>query len=154
MNRPDGRKLSLRARMLMRVLVPLAFTWLAGSAVAVGVAVIFTRQAFDRSMLDDAAAIAAHVDERSGEPALALSERELRAILFDQNEQVFFAVLRADGSLVAGDAGLRADIPSAAAPIEVSDVRRHGTELRMASVRRASARSRASTSPRSNGLPR
>ena len=45
--------------MLWRVLVPLAVTWLIGSAVAIGVATAFTSRAFDRALLDDAYAIAA-----------------------------------------------------------------------------------------------
>ena len=54
---------SLRRRMLRQVLVPLALTWLAGSGVAVTLAYRFTRDAFDRSLLDDAYELAANVTE-------------------------------------------------------------------------------------------
>jgi signal transduction histidine kinase len=77
-------------------------------------------------------AIAGNVTDRGGELSLNLSSRELRGILFDQTERVYYAVLRADGTLIAGDDGLRGDIPSAASPIELADVRRGGAALRMA----------------------
>jgi two-component system sensor histidine kinase TctE len=129
-------KTSLRARMLWRVLLPLGLTWLAGSAVVLAIAYVFTRQAFDRSLLDDAYALAANVTDREGDLSLNLSSRELRAILFDQTERVYYAVLRADGALIAGDPGLRAGIPPASAPVELADLRRGGVDLRMATVRR------------------
>jgi two-component system sensor histidine kinase TctE len=43
------------------VLVPLALTWLAGTAVSAGIAYYFTQKAFDRSLLDDAALLATNV---------------------------------------------------------------------------------------------
>ncbi|NBX59166.1 MAG: histidine kinase, partial [Opitutaceae bacterium] len=50
----EPRKPSLRNRLLRHVLLPLALTWLLGSALVVAVAAYFTQQAFDRSLLDDA----------------------------------------------------------------------------------------------------
>jgi two-component system, OmpR family, sensor histidine kinase TctE len=129
-------KSSLRSRMLWRVLVPLAMTWLAGTAVMVAVAYVFTRQAFDRSLLDDAYAIAANVNPHDGELSLNLSSRELRGILFDRSEHVFFAVLRQDGSLVAGDDELRRKVADLRTLPEFSNLRHRGEELRMATVRR------------------
>ena len=45
---------SLTARVLRRVLRPLALTWRVGTAIAVAVAGHFTEQAFDRAVLDEA----------------------------------------------------------------------------------------------------
>ena len=73
----------LRSRMLWRVLLPLALTWLVGSSVALTVGATYTRKAFDRSLLDDARSIAASVQVRNGELSLALSPREVGAALFD-----------------------------------------------------------------------
>jgi two-component system sensor histidine kinase TctE len=99
---------SLRTRLQRRVLIPLALTWLLGSAVAAVVAISFTQEALDRSLLDDAYALAAQVTETiDGEMALNLSPREVGALLYDQSERVFFAVRRADGLLVAGHARLQ-----------------------------------------------
>lgn len=121
---------SLTARVLRRVLVPLGLTWLLGTAVAVVVASYFTEQAFDRAMLDDAYSVSANV--RAGERGaeLLLSPREVGNLLFDQSETVFFAVLRPDGSLLAGDAGLEAPPPGEGARHRFSRIDYRGQALR------------------------
>lgn len=105
------RKPSLRNRLLRHVLLPLALTWMLGSALMVGIAAYFTQQAFDRSLLDDAYLVASHVrrtaDVGLGGLELSLSAQEMNTVLFDQSESLYFAVLRPDGSLLAGHAGLR-----------------------------------------------
>ena len=58
-----------------RCWMPLALTWLAGSGVAVTLAYRFTRDAFDRSLLDDACRLAANVSADEGGMALTLSPR-------------------------------------------------------------------------------
>jgi two-component system sensor histidine kinase TctE len=105
------QKPSLRNRLLRHVLLPLAGTWLLGSALVVAVAAYFTQQAYDRALLDDAYLVASHVRGNSdtGELELSLSTQEMRTVLFDQSEVLFFAVLRPDGSLLAGHAGLHVD---------------------------------------------
>jgi two-component system sensor histidine kinase TctE len=102
---------SLRNRLLRHVLLPLAVTWLVGSALVVGIASYFAQQAFDRALLDDAYLVASHVrrtsDASGGGLDLSLSAQEMSTVLFDQSETLYFAVLRADGSLLAGHPGLR-----------------------------------------------
>jgi two-component system sensor histidine kinase TctE len=107
----EPHKPSLRNRLLRHVLLPLAGTWLLGSALVVAVAAYFTQQAYDRALLDDAYLVASHVRGNSdtGELELSLSTQEMRTVLFDQSEVLFFAVLRPDGSLLAGHAGLHVD---------------------------------------------
>ena len=104
------QKPSLRNRLLRHVLVPLATTWLLGSALVVGIATYFAQQAFDRALLDDAYLVASHVRKSadgSGNLDLRLSAQEIRTVLFDQSESLFFAVLSPNGALLAGHAGLR-----------------------------------------------
>jgi two-component system sensor histidine kinase TctE len=137
---PPARKGSLRSRMLWRVLVPLALTWLVGSAVASVVAYVFTREAFDRSLVDNAYAIAANVVERDGALSLSLSPPALSGILFDRSDTLFYAVLREDGSLVVGTPGLRKGVPAAGSAADVRDARHAGMSLRMATVRRETPR--------------
>ena len=121
---------SLRRLMLWRVMLPLALTWLLGSAVAVSLAVVYTRKAFDRSLLDDAHAIAAHVAQRDGQLAFGLSAGEVEAVLFDRDEKVFFSILRGDGSLLSGQGGLRGAAPDAADGWSFEDVHYRGADLR------------------------
>ena len=96
---------SLTARVLRRVLLPLGLTWLLGTAVALVVASYFTEQAFDRAMIDDAHSVSANVRASERGVEVLLSPREIDALLYDPSDTVFFAVLRPDGSLLAGDPG-------------------------------------------------
>jgi two-component system sensor histidine kinase TctE len=114
-------KPSLRNRLLRHVLLPLALTWLLGSALVVGIATYFTQQAYDRALLDDAYLLASHVRRNAapdvGGLELSLSAQEMSTVLFDQSEALFFAVLRPDGSLVAGHAGLSGRLGSVGQPV-------------------------------------
>ena len=127
---------SLRTRVLRHVMLPLALTWLLGTLVALAVAHLFTQQAFDRSLLDDAFLLATHVDADGGRVELALSPRELRTVLFDQNETIFFAVRRPDGSLLAGSEDLRAEPPEPGSLYQFSDRPYRGRTLRFVVLRR------------------
>ena len=128
---------SLRRRMLWQVMLPLALTWLLGTGVAVGVAYVYTQQAFDRSMLDDAHAIAATVSERDGQLAFSLTAREVGQVLFDRDERVYFAVLRADGSLLAGQGGLRDRLAEPTEPWSFEERHYRGVDLRMVTLVRS-----------------
>ena len=123
--------------MLWRVILPLALTWLVGTSVAMAVATVYTRKAFDRSLLDDAHAIAANVGERDGQLVFNLSAREVGGVLFDEEEKVFFAVLRANGSLVAGQGGLRDEAPDPTEPWAFDDLHYRGMDLRRVTLWRA-----------------
>ena len=99
---------SLRSRLLRHVILPLALTWLVGALLALAVARYFTQQAFDRALLDDAYAVASHVRHaEDGGLTLGLSSIEMGNLLFDQNENMYFAVYQDDGHLLAGHAGLQ-----------------------------------------------
>jgi len=103
-------KPSLRNRLLRHVLIPLAVMWLFGSALVVAIASYFAQQAFDRALLDDAYLVASHVRraaDESGSLDLSLSAQEMSTVLFDQSESLYFAVLDANGALLAGHVGLR-----------------------------------------------
>ena len=132
-----GGKPSLRSRLARRVVLPLVLTWALGTAMALSVANYFAGQAFDRALLDDAYAIAANVRMGSKGPVLNLSPSEMGALLFDQSESVYFAVLLPGGALVAGHAGLRAPLLPEEAAYGFADIRFQGRELRAASLRRS-----------------
>ncbi len=129
---------SLRTRLARHVLLPLALVWLVGTAITTSVAYYYAQQAFDRALLDDAYALAANVQTGPQGVQLKLTESELKALLFDQSESVYFAVRRFDGSLVSGHAWLRA--PGAIDKrFGFSDTSHQGNPLRVASVYRPSA---------------
>lgn len=123
-------KPSLRARLVRHVLLPLALTWLLGSAVTVAVAYHFAQKAFDRALLDDAYALASRVRFLPQGLALELSSREMSTVLFDQSESIYFVVRRADGSAMAGHPGLRAPMPSSPDTILFAEAIYEGQPLR------------------------
>lgn len=135
-NLPTGTKPLLRARLVRHVLLALGVTWLLGTSLTVGMAYYFAQKAFDRALLDDAYAMAARVRLHEGELTLDLSTSEMSAVLFDQSESVFFAVLRPDGSVLAGHPGLHATRPKAPARTAFSEVVYQGELLRSVVVLR------------------
>ena len=136
MNGPPRRP-PLSTRVLRHVLLPLAVTWLAGTCVALGVAHFFTQAAFDRSLLDDAHLLASNVRLEGAALALTLTPREVSTVLFDQVESLSFAVVRPDGSMVAGDPGLRLAPAGTAGPgHRFADIAHAGGRLRAVTLHR------------------
>ena len=125
---------SLRTRLARNVLLPLALTWLVGTGVTTGVAYHYAEQAFDRALLDDAYALASNVSAGPQGVQLKLTESELKALLFDQSESVYLAVLRSDGSLVSGHPWLHAVPQSGDKNFVFSDTSYQGRPLREVSL--------------------
>lgn len=131
-----ARKPSLRSRLVRHVCLPLVLTWGLGTTGALSIANYFAGQAFDRSLLDDAYAVAANVRLDASGLTLNLSPSEMGALLFDQSESVYFAVLKPGGVLVAGHAGLRAPELPEDSSYGFGDILFLGRELRVVSLRR------------------
>ncbi len=128
---------SLRTRLAQHVLVPLVVTWAAGTAVTLAMASYFAGQAFDRALLDDAYALAAHVTLGPvGKPGLNLSIDDMGTLLFDQSESMFFAVYGDEGQFVGGHAGLRPPALPANVTSQFSNIFFQGRDMRSVSLRR------------------
>jgi len=128
---------SLRTRLAQNVLVPLVITWAAGTAVTLAMASHFAGEAFDRALLDDAYALAAHVRPSPvGLPRLNLSIEDLGTLLFDQSESMFFAVYDDEGHFVGGHAGLHPPALPANVSSQFSNIVYLGREMRSVSLRR------------------
>lgn len=125
---PD--KPSLRARLVRHVLLPLALTWLLGTALTVAVAYYFAQKAFDRALLDDAYALASRVRAQPQGLALELSSREMSTVLFDQSENIYFVVRRPDGTVMAGHPRLIAPQPRSPAFVQFGSAVYEGRNLR------------------------
>lgn len=97
---------SLRQQLVRRMLWPLALVWVLAAGITTWVANHFAQLAYDRSLLDDAYALAAHVLVRDGDVEVNLSSREMGGLLFDQSESVYFAVVDVNARLLAGHPGL------------------------------------------------
>jgi two-component system sensor histidine kinase TctE len=129
-------KPSLGTRLARHVVLPLVLTWALGTAVALSVSSYFVAQAFDRSLLDDAYAVAAHVQLDHGVLGLSLSPVEMSTLLFDQRESEYFAVFDRDGRLIAGHGALRAPALPEGSAYGFADIRLRGRDLRAVSLRR------------------
>lgn len=94
---------SLRRRLLL----PLAWTWLVGLAAASTGAYLLARagaeRAFDRSLQDEAAALAAKVTWSDRGPLLDLSRQTLELLSWDSADRNGFAMVDLDGFALAGD---------------------------------------------------
>jgi two-component system sensor histidine kinase TctE len=123
-------RLSLRTRLVRHVTVPLLITWALGTAVALGIASYFTQRAYDRAMLDDAYLLATHVVQRNGQLVLNMSSDDIHTVLFDQTEQVYFAILDRGGRLIAGHPGLQAPEPDDGGDSRYVNLRYQGQDLR------------------------
>lgn len=128
-------KPSLRRRVIQHVLVPLVATWAAGTAVMLGVSQHFVAQAFDRALLDDAYDLASHVRQQGNQLSVALSPEEMDTLLFDQTEMQYFAVLRLDGTLLAGHAGLTGARLASAGEHEFGNATFNGRYVRTITLR-------------------
>lgn len=127
---------TLRSRLARDVLLPLALVWGIGSIVVLAVSNHFTAQAFDRSLLDDAYALAAHVRQDGGRLVLQLSAQEMSTLLFDQSESIAFALWGADGTLLNGDARLRPDPAPTGSAYGFADAALAGEPVRRVTLRR------------------
>jgi two-component system, OmpR family, sensor histidine kinase TctE len=124
---------TLRQRLLKTVLLPLALSWVAGTVVSLGVAQFFSQRAFDRSLLDDAYLLAAHVRLDEGRLRLDLTEKELAAVLFDQDETMYFSVRAPGGMLVGGQPDLVVPDPGSGA-FQLENIEFAGRVLRAVRV--------------------
>jgi two-component system sensor histidine kinase TctE len=128
-------KPSLRRRIAQHVLVPLVITWAIGTGVVLGIAEHFAGRAFDRSLLDDAYALASHVRAEAQRLSVSLTKQEMATLLFDQSESMYFAVKRLDGTLVAGREGLPAAPLAAGGDHEFAEIEFDGKRVRTVSLR-------------------
>lgn len=129
---------SLQARLVRRVILPLAIMWFAGTLVITGVSRYFTQKAFDRALLDDAYAVASHVrlDDKN-RLSLGLSSNETETLLFDRDEVLFLAVFHPDGRLIAGHSRLFLPALDSLHPPVFTELNLQGQYLRAVVIARA-----------------
>ncbi len=93
-----------------RLMLPLAWGWLLGLLLAVGGAYLLARNsanaAFDRSLQDEAAALAAKVTWSDRGPLLDVSRQTLELLTWDSADRNSFAMVDLDGLALAGDSSV------------------------------------------------
>ncbi|MCE2907745.1 MAG: sensor histidine kinase [Burkholderiaceae bacterium] len=119
-----------------RLLVPLAWIWLVGLGVAVTGAAYIARdaaqQAFDRSLRDEASAIAARVIWSDRGPLLDVSRQIMELLTWDSVDRNGFVMVDIEGMVLAGDAAVPVppfDVASLEQP-QLFDARYQGQPVR------------------------
>ena len=97
---------SVRYRLLGWLLVPLVALLLVGVLADYGTAVGPANAAYDQALIDAAIAIAGQIKPERGELIADLPPTAARVLRTDQYDQIYFAVLGPNGTVVAGDKGL------------------------------------------------
>jgi two-component system sensor histidine kinase TctE len=94
----------LRNQLLTWLLVPLALLLSADAYIGYRVALNFSREAYDRSLIEVAHEIALHVRSDGGKLELELPDAARRVLLNDPSDRIYFSILSHDGVAIAGDA--------------------------------------------------
>ncbi len=97
---------SLRARLILFLLPPLAFIMTASAAAQYYFSLRPADRAFDQALADTAVALAHELDVTDGKVTFTLSEETERLLRADQDDDIVYAVRDAAGALVSGDAEL------------------------------------------------
>lgn len=94
---------SLRRTLLWRLLLPL--TLIVPAAVALQMRVVLgpTLEAFDQALADAVISVSTFVRDENGQTRFDMHPQAERALRTDQFESVYYAVLDAQGQLMAGD---------------------------------------------------
>jgi len=100
---------TLGQRLVLHMVAVLAADWIVASFGIVWVAAHFMQRAFDRVLVEDALLVAERVtaDPSSASGlSLRLTAAELRSVLFDTTESIYFQIRSINGQFVAGHRGL------------------------------------------------
>ena len=129
---------SVRARLLVWLLAPLALLLAAAAVLAYRTALGLATDAYDRSLLDPALAIAQELNVSGGDVSLKMSREALEALRVDTSDQLFFSV-EAQGHALLGPDPLPPPVvePVPGTPVYYDSVY-HGTPVRVAAVAVAS----------------
>lgn len=105
----SGRLPTLAQRLVRHVVGVLVLAWLVAGCGIVWVASHLMQRAYDRGLVEDALLVAERVVRDAKAPgglALRLTSDELRTVLFDTTDSIFFSVKNESGDFVAGHRGL------------------------------------------------
>lgn len=102
---------SLRGRLLLFLLPPLALIMIASAVAQYYLSVRPTDRVFDVSLSDSAFAISKELGVEGDRIRFSLSEDTARLLRSDSNDEIYYAVRGPSGELIAGDKGLASPSP-------------------------------------------
>lgn len=106
---------SLRAQLLLRLALPMAFFVVVDSAVSYYVALHFANLAYDRWLLDSARSLAQEVKAQKGRLTFELPPTALEVFQWDDVDKTFFKITSSQLGFMAGDTAVPAPPDLAAA---------------------------------------
>ncbi|MGA7180463.1 MAG: sensor histidine kinase N-terminal domain-containing protein [Thiobacillaceae bacterium] len=98
--------LSLHNQLLRRMLWPLLLVSLAGGIIAYFLALLFSEDAYDQSLVDNARSLAREIDYSQGHVHLNLSAQATDMLQWDPQDRVYFRVDSARDGFILGQTGL------------------------------------------------
>ena len=123
---------SLRAQLLWWLMLPLVLVLMLDAVVSYQVALNFANSAYDEGLFDTARALAQHVKSGGGAVEVNLSRQAQEILEYDPYDQVFYQVLRPDGTQLAD----RPSLPPPPSPTtKEKPVRYYDTELNPTPIR-------------------
>ncbi len=125
------RSMSLRAKLLRWLVIPLVAVNLAGAAAAYWLAWIPAQTALDQSLADAAWALVPHVQDSGTSLELELSHQAEQVLRVDHFDEVYFVVRDVSGKTIAGDL----DFPKLQIPEKINVYVAYGTRMRGEDVR-------------------
>ena len=128
---------TLGRRLVLHMVTALVLGWLIASFGIVWVAAHFLQRAYDRGLVEDALLVAERVVEDPGTASglsLRLTATELRSVLFDTTESIYFMVRAAGGQFVAGHPGLAAPPEAGALLPQFVEKKFDGAQVRLATI--------------------
>ncbi len=131
--RPERPRQTLRRRLLVFLLAPLAALLVISLAADYHIAFDPANEAYDHALADDAVALAGRVHVQGASVAVDLPPAAEAVLRSNGRDQEFLAVLGPTGRLLAGDANLQPGPTMPGAPPALSDDSLGGKTVRKAS---------------------
>ncbi len=101
-----NKNISLRRKLIVRLLLPMLFIWCIGSIGSYYFAYKFANIAYDRSLADSARDLARQVTIVNGRETLDLPPAAEKMFLTDEFDKIFLKVTNSEGDLLAGEHNL------------------------------------------------
>ncbi|HJV50674.1 MAG TPA: sensor histidine kinase [Noviherbaspirillum sp.] len=137
--RPEPARQTLRRRLLLSLLLPLAALLLLGMPFDYRLAVSPAEEAYDYALTESAFELAARVVVRNGALIVDLPHDIESLMRADRTDQEFLAVYDPHGRLLAGDADLTPDLALPDSGLLISDTVLRGFKIRKATYKKSTS---------------
>jgi two-component system sensor histidine kinase TctE len=129
-------RVSIKKQLFVLLVPVLLGLWFASAGVSYWLVSQFTREAFDRDLVNSADSVVGRVRVKDGKVSVDLPPAAQAVLKHDQSDKLYYRVLSADGRLISGDA----DLPAPLGTLRVDTpylltVRISGKNVRLAEIK-------------------